>query len=370
MRPRKLLSILAALAALAAAALAPSASAQKQINGCNCANATLIGTQANVHYANYPPATDWNGTVGTGIEMPAATNPLIWNTPKRFNVDLQASKIRVEFAQLATYGQPGSQFQFTLNPVAPPPCGAAKVVGSVITTNRADAAPYVIPGSSFGTPVNTVTVVFGNQGGTLPFLDWRSDDWIEAQLTFDCFGGTTQPGASTCCPPLTKNIMMPFFQETAHIVSQPYNVKFVSGPAYSTFVSGLQAYLQLLKIMCPQVANLKTTFSLYSTPALGGPLDGTGGSVLLQSVTVLGPLFTMPSGWFTSPLSQGQAYGIIAHTVAVNSSGNTVNCGFDAVACDMGDRFTFKWDVGNRNVAPGGAATTAAADTRALTFGN
>ena len=192
MKPRNLRSLLAALAAIAGLGLAAEAAAQP----CSCSNATLIGTQANVHYAAFLAGTDWNGTVTTAVEMPAASNMLQWNIPQRFVVDIQASKLRIEFARDATYGQGspiGSQFKFALHPTAAAPCGAAKVVGSTVTTNRSDAAAYVASQSSFGTPaVNDVTVVFGNSGSQ-PFADWRKGDWIEAQLKFDCLTAQMPP---------------------------------------------------------------------------------------------------------------------------------------------------------------------------------
>lgn len=209
MKPRYFRALLATLASTATLAWIPGASAQP----CTCTNASLIGTQANVHYANYNPNTDWNGTVVNSVEMPASSNPLQWNNSQRFNVDILANKLRVEFAVDAYYGQGspvGSQFKFTLNPVAPAPCGAAKIVGATFTTNRADASNYINAQSSFSSSPNIVTIVFGN-GGPSPFADWRKNDWIEAQLKFDCANSVSMPPHGvTAVTPGPVNACVPY----------------------------------------------------------------------------------------------------------------------------------------------------------------
>lgn len=212
MRSKRFFATMACIVALLGVAATNSALAQP----CSCTSATLMGTPANIKYSAFPNGTDWNGTVGSGIEIPASMwVPTSWNTgvpPGRFNVDIQSTKLRVDFASDASYGQgaPGAQFTFKLNPLAPPPCGPAKVVSSVVTTNKGDATAYVTSNSSFNSALNTVTIAFGNIGSQ-PYSDWRKNDWIEAQLKFDCVNSVSMPlHGVTAVTPGPVNACIPY----------------------------------------------------------------------------------------------------------------------------------------------------------------
>ena len=209
MKLHNLRTMLAALAGIVSTSWMPSASSQTQAltQPCTCTNASLISTQATINFASWNQP--WTGAVTTTAEiypnMPLPTPT--WQNPDRYTIDIQAQKLRIEFARDATYG-PGANLKFSLNPTAPAPCGAAKIVGASFTTNRADAAPTITSSSSFGTPANTVNVVYGNQG---LFADWRKGDWIEVPLKFDCFSPISMPPHSvTVLTPGPVNACKPY----------------------------------------------------------------------------------------------------------------------------------------------------------------
>jgi len=328
---------------------------------------TLLGTQANVHYASYPSSTDWNGTVTNPVELPGGTNPLSWNSPNRFNIDLQASKVRIEFANgPASYGQP-VQFKFTLNPLAPTPCGAATIVGSIVTTNRADAASYVTSQSSFNS--NSVTIMFGNIGPPLTaFADWKKGDWIEAQLTFACQGGTSGTSPSTCCPPVNKLMVQGLWGHQGNSAStylQPLDTS--TAATTSSFVAGLNAYLAYLHVVCPQTVKLKVEFftgpvaaPVGSGPA--GPLTGLDLSTPKSTAWVSPTLTVSALNTALTPGMNGYShtnglwYRISVKITGTNASGQTVDCGFNAQECAIDDTFGFIYNTAGK-MAPGTSST-------------
>ena len=185
----------------------------------------------------------------------------------------------------------------------------------------------------------------------------------------DCnvVGGAT---ASTCCPPLTGAAnMYNMFTQTAHPAGQGYTMVANGGPQYTNLANGYNAYLALLKFMCPNVVALKVTWSLHNSTAVGAagvlsPAFPGGLGFATSTFTGSGvPGVVQGSPALSSFIAQpGAAYGIAAHTVGVDAAGNPVKCGFDAQNCDQGDRFTFQWSIGGRQVGGAGAAP--------LNFGN
>jgi hypothetical protein len=338
-----------------------------QITKCDCSQTTLIKTKANVHFANFPAKTDWNGVVIGGAEITSADITYQWNNagagvkPGRFNVDIQASKIRIEFARDATYGQPVS-FTFTLNPLAPPNCGKARIVGSSVTSNRADAAA-VLSLSSFSSTANTVTIQFGNhnpgggQGQTPSFADWKKNDWIEAQLTFDC---ETTSNASTCCPPVNKQIVQGLFKHEGNAATgytMPLDTSV--GATTTSFVNGLNAYFTYLHFVCPQTNKLKVEFFTgpVSAPTTPGGPAGPLGATLLPAATITTPAPAMtiallnnalsagPNNMNNWPRLNGQYYRISVQITGVDAQGQPVNCGFNAKECALDDTFGFVFNV-------------------------
>lgn len=344
------LTLLVVVLSIAVLGAAGTVSAQA---ACNCSQTTLIGTQANVRFASFPSNTDWNGTVSNAVEMPSS-NPLSWNNPNRFNIDLQASKVRIEFATgPATYG-PGAQFKFTLNPQGPPPpCGAASIVGSSVKTNRTDAAPLVTSTSSF--TGNSVTIAFANQGN---YADWKKGDWIEAQLTFACQGGTTGTSASTCCPAVDRPMVQGMFKHQGNAASTYLMPLDTSGPATTSFVTGLNAYLAYLHLVCPQTVKLKAEFftgpvaaPVGSGPA--GPLVGTDltvpkSSVVFSSLTVPVLNTALNAGMNNFVHTNGVWYRIAVKITGTNANGQTVDCGFNAKECAIDDTFGFVFNTSAR----------------------
>lgn len=342
--------------AVVAIAVFVAASAVSAQTGCDCSQTTLLGTQANVHFANFPSSTDWNGTVISGVEFPSTNGaPWTWNPPGRFKIDLQASKVRIEFARDATYG-PGAQFKFTLNPLAPTPCGAASIVGSIVTTNRTDAAPLVTSTSSF--TGNSVTIAFVNQGN---YADWKKGDWIEAQLIFDCQGGTPGTSPSTCCPPVDRPMVQGMFKHQGNAASTYLMPLDTSSAATTSFVTGLNAYLAYLHVVCPQTVKLKAEFftgpvaaPVGSGPA--GPLVGTDltvpkSSVVFSALTVPALNTALTPGMNNFVHTNGVWYRIAVKITGTNANGQTVVCGFNAQECAIDDTFGFVFSTSAKMAA-------------------
>ena len=347
-----------AVAAIAVLVAASTVSAQ---TACNCSQTTLIGTQANIRFASFPASTDWNGTVTTGVEFPSTNSgPWTWNPPHRFQIDLQASKVRIDFATTgpATYG-PGAQFKFTLNPLAPTQCGAASIVGSSVTTNRADAAPFVTSTSSF--TGNSVTIAFTNQSF---FADWNPGDWIEAQLTFACQGGPTGTPPSTCCPPVDKLMVQGMWGHQGNSAStylQPLDTS--TAATTSSFVAGLNAYLAYLHVVCPQTVKLKVDFftgQVTAPTTSGGPAGPLTGADLTvpkstawvsPTLTVSGLNTALNAGMNNYVHTNGVWYRIAVKITGTNASGQTVNCGFNAQECAIDDTFGFVYNTAGKMAA-------------------
>jgi hypothetical protein len=342
-----------AVAAIAVLVAAGTVSAQ---TACNCSQTTLIGTQANIRFANFPASTDWNGPVTGGPEF-LSTNgaPWTWNPPHRFQIDVQASKVRIDFTTTgpATYG-PGAQFKFTLNPLAPTPCGAASIVGSSVTTNRADAAPFVTSTSSF--TGNSVTIAFVNQGF---FADWNKGDWIEAQLTFAC--GTTTTSTSTCCPPVDKLMVQGMWGHQGNSASTYLQPLDTSSATTASFVNGLNAYLAYLHVVCPQTAKLKVEFFTgpVGPPVGSGPagqLTGTDATIpkstaWVPTLTVSGLNTALNAGMNNYVHTNGVWYRIAVRITGTNANGQTVNCGFNAPECAIDDTFAFTYNTAGKMAA-------------------
>lgn len=316
-------------------------------SACQCDLTTLMNTQANVKYASFPSNTDWNGTVTGAVEMPSS-NTLQWNSPQRFNIDLQASKMRIEFARDATYG-PGATFTFKLNPLAPATCGAAKIVGYSITTNRTDALSYINANSSFNSATNSVVIAFTNQS---IYADWRKGDWIEAQLKFECQTTPTGPTPSTCCPPVDKLMVQGMFKHVGNAASSYLMPLDTTSAATSSFVNGLKSYLAYLQTICPQTAGLKADFftgPVTAPTTVGGPagsLSGTDASTPKSSAVINGSsnistLNSSLTGMNTYSHNNNQYYRIVVKITGVTPAGQPVNCGFNAQECAIGDTFGF-----------------------------
>jgi hypothetical protein len=353
MKLQTLRTLLVAMSTVASVSWAGGAAAQS----CACANASLIGTAATINYSGGVASNNWNGTVTTGIEVPSSMfSPPFWQNPGRFNIDIQASTVRIEFARAATYGS-GVYLNFLLNPN----CPGARIVGATFTTNRPDAVPHLTTFSSFSTTLNSVKLDFGNLGPpvTLPFADWQQGDWVQAQLRFDCTA--EPPTASTCCPPVTKALVKGMFMHQGNSASTYTQPLDTASAATSSFVTGLQAYLAYLQFVCPQVAGLKADFFTGPVaPAVGtgpaGPLVGTDlsipkSSLLINSGTTVPALNSALSGSGGMNLyihNDSQYYRISVKITGVNTQGNPVSCGFNAGECALDDTFGFVYSTSAR----------------------
>ena len=144
----------------------------------------LIGDDVKVYMLGNP-ANNATATVGNNVEfigyglMPFAPNP----KSKRWDIDVQAQKMRINFAQVignSTYGS-GFVVNFVdLNP-ALPSCTGTPVITSATTTTSNPGAPVTVSGTTFSD--HQVNVPLAPPIGQ---YDWAQSDWIETSLTFGC----------------------------------------------------------------------------------------------------------------------------------------------------------------------------------------
>ena len=107
--------------------------------------------------------------------------------PPRWNIDVQADSIRIDFIHpngLASYG-PGFEFNFKdLNPQIPGCTGIPVIINGITTTNRTDV-PYTEFGTSFA--AWEVDIPLGPpKSEPETTYDWAVGDWIETKLVFAC----------------------------------------------------------------------------------------------------------------------------------------------------------------------------------------
>jgi hypothetical protein len=177
-----------------------------------------------------------------------------------------------------------------------------------------------------------------------------------------CAGKT----ASTCCPPLEgKEMTGSLFWHTG-VANSTFTMNAVTAqttPAWNTLATATNAYLNYLKLICPTVANIKTTFTLSAATAMGPTGMATGPVLGTFTVTYLGSGF--PSvGTFGATLNDNVNYIIVADTQAYNSQNQVVQCGFDAASCNKLDRFTFNYGFQGLILPGTGSGGTSAAPAR------
>jgi hypothetical protein len=179
---RKMTLVVALLATL----LLIATNASSQANGCNCANASLVGDTVGTRF-NLGPGPI-NSVVASGIEMPAAGPPLGSPGPSpRWSIDFGSDTIRVDFLQQpATYGM-GSYFTFSgLDPQLAG-CPPAFISGITVTTNKPTTLFNVVSAATFGP--HTVTIQIAP---TSKNLDWQPGEFILVKLNFACDRPSTQ----------------------------------------------------------------------------------------------------------------------------------------------------------------------------------
>jgi hypothetical protein len=161
---------------------------------------------------------------------------------------------------------------------------------------------------------------------------------------------TPQNTASTCCPPLDKQLLRSMF---AHIgmANSTYNMRLIPSAA-TNFQNGYNAYLNYLKFVCPNVTKLRVTFQLNTTTGAGGPLTPIPGAVATATFNGGTPIYA-PSSFFTQALNNNAWYGINAVTEGLDANNQPASCGFSG-RCNSDDRFTFQFQIGNKSTSGNG----------------
>ena len=242
-----------------------------QTNTC-CTNASLIGDTVGTRFTNNPIV---NRVVGAGVELPGA-GPVLGVDPitPRFNIDIAASTIRIDFVQQAqTYGG-GHSFTFSsLQPRVPAGCPdnlVPEVVGVQVFTNKPNA-PYV---TATFTPTS-VTVQIGPPGSQ---VDWLPGEFILLRLFYGC-PTPPPPPIDPCCPPWNSQRLgeQMVYQGTGGI-SAPFTLKFTP-TALQT--QQLRAYVNYLSSFGTGINTISILFRLV--PAGTGATCAPGQQILASA---------------------------------------------------------------------------------------
>ena len=176
--------------------IATGRSSQAQTNGCNCANASLVGDTVGTRF-NLGPGPI-NKVVGNPIEL-AAAGPVLGaaGPAPRWNIDFGSNTIRIDFLQQpATYGM-GSYFTFSSLDPQLAGCPPALISGISVTTNKPASQFNVVSAATFSP--NTVTIKIAPASGN---LDWQPGEFILVKLSFAC---ATPPHGNDCPGNLVAN---------------------------------------------------------------------------------------------------------------------------------------------------------------------
>jgi hypothetical protein len=207
-------------------AVATNALAQKQTNGCNCANASLMGDTVGTRFGGAPVV---NRVVNTGMELPNA-GPILGaaGSSPRWNIDYGSDTIRVDFLQqVATYGA-GASFVFSSLDPQLAGCPPAFISGITVTTNKPASVFNVVAAATFGPHVVTIQIT-PNGGNT----DWKPGEFILVRLNFNC--GTTPPTATPslpCCECVGKTTQIDLSTGQGSPIDPLWKVN--GNPAYTT----------------------------------------------------------------------------------------------------------------------------------------
>lgn len=166
--------------ALLATLLVIATNASSQTNGCNCANASLVGDTVGTRF-NLGPGPI-SKVVGAGIELPGAGPSLGSPGPSpRWNIDFGSDTIRIDFLQQpATYGM-GSYFTFSSLDPQLAGCPPAFVSGITVSTNKPTNQFKVVAAATFGPHTVTIQIAPSSKN-----LDWQPGEFVLVKLNFAC----------------------------------------------------------------------------------------------------------------------------------------------------------------------------------------
>ena len=93
---------------------------------------------------------------------------------------------------------------------------------------------------------------------------------------------TTVPTLSDCCPPFTKDDIMPLFApEFQGAATGPYRLKYRQGSAeVNTLNSQMQAYIDYLNSLDPTITSINIHFRVGDKGPIGGPAIGGNGAAV------------------------------------------------------------------------------------------
>ena len=165
-------------------------------------------------------------------------------------------------------------------------------------------------------------------------------------------GDTTSP-VTTCCPPVDKPMVQGMFMHQGNAAGPYLQPLDTTSAATTSFVTGLNAYLAYLHVVCPRTVTLKAEFftgpvavPVGSGPA--GPLVGTDltvpkSSVVFSALTVPALNTALTTGMNNFVHSNGVWYRIAVKITGIGANGRPVDCGFNAPECAMDDTFGFAY---------------------------
>jgi hypothetical protein len=292
---------------------AASASSQErrptasETNGCNCANASLIGDTVGTRFNLGPGPV--NKVVGSGIELPGAGPVLGAAGPSpRWNIDFGTNTIRIDFLQQpATYGM-GSYFTFSSLDPQLAGCPPAFVSGITVTTNKPTVPFNVVTAATFGP--HTVTIKIAPASAN---IDWQPGEFILVKLEFACETQPPQPSpVDPCCPPWNKDILKnTMVYQGQGSIAGPYTLHFLPS---SALTAQMNAYVTYVHSVNPAVNAITIDWSLIdlsnnSTVSIPASTTWNGSG----SPTTTGDPNFFSSGGNPFPMQVGTWYRV--HTV-------------------------------------------------------
>ena len=166
-----------------------------------------------------------------------------------------------------------------------------------------------------------------------------------------------EPTLSDCCPPFTKDQIMPLFApEFQGAATGPFRLKYRLGsPEVNTLNSQMQAYINYLNSMDPTITSINMNIRVHDKGPIGGPVNPGNGA----AVSGMGQQFlTWTAGGPGTPTNGGgnfwNSYGLQPNQEYMIHTGVYLNDGKKFFKDDCAvKQDTFHWQVSGMRMAGG-----------------
>jgi hypothetical protein len=212
------------------------------------------------------------------------------------------------------------------------------------------------------TPVSySVPITAGTTYSYIVHMD-NNMNFDNGFVRYELACGTTTSPVTTCCPPVDKLTVQGMFMHQGNSASTFLEPLDTNSAATTSFVTGVNAYLAYLHIVCPQTVKLKVEFFTgpVAAPVGNGPAGPLTGTDLTtpKSTAWVNPTLTV-SGLNTALNAGTPGMNLYAHTngvwyriavkiTGIGANGRPVDCGFNAPECATDDTFGFAYFTSSR----------------------